>query len=155
MKLLCDEMLKGLAKWLRAAGYDTETAPEGAVDRSLVDRAREEGRILLTRDRELLDYKAPDTHIVVLQCNHLADCMDELHEQLDIDWLHAPFTRCLKCNTPLVEAGADQWQDVPESSRAAAHRLLYCPACEQLFWDGSHVARMRERLERAASDTRS
>ncbi|NIO40077.1 MAG: hypothetical protein GTO41_07735, partial [Burkholderiales bacterium] len=23
MRFLCDEMLKGLARWLRAAGYDT------------------------------------------------------------------------------------------------------------------------------------
>ena len=45
-------MLGGLAKWLRAAGYDTYYAREGTdvSDRSLIEKALEEGRVLLTSD---------------------------------------------------------------------------------------------------------
>ena len=154
MKFLCDEMLKGLAKWLRAAGYDTETAPEGTPDRKLIDRAQQQRRILLTRDRKLLEYKVSDADIVLLGCNRLDDCIDELRTRVGVDWLHRPFSRCLRCNTPLEDAAADRWQEVPESSRQAATLLRWCPACRQLFWDGSHVARMRERLQLANAGSR-
>src|SRR3989442_12671261 len=45
-------MLGSLARWLRFMGYDTAYPPPGP-DRELVDCARREGRILLTRDKEL------------------------------------------------------------------------------------------------------
>ena len=52
MKFLCDAMLGGLAKWLRAAGYDAYYAREGTdvSDRTLTAKALEEGRVLLTSD---------------------------------------------------------------------------------------------------------
>ena len=45
MRFLCDAMLGGLAKWLRAAGYDTYYARQGTdvSDRSLTRKALEEG----------------------------------------------------------------------------------------------------------------
>ncbi len=55
MKLLCDHMLGSLARWLRLMGYDT-AYPEPGPDRDLIDRARKEGRILLTRDKELAEH---------------------------------------------------------------------------------------------------
>ncbi|MDX6381183.1 MAG: uncharacterized protein QOI57_2207, partial [Rubrobacteraceae bacterium] len=57
MKFLCDAMLGGLAKWLRAAGYDTYYARDGTdiSDGSLVRMALEEGRVLLTSDRGFLE----------------------------------------------------------------------------------------------------
>jgi uncharacterized protein with PIN domain len=148
-------MLKGLAKWLRAAGYDTAIPADGAPDRCLIEQARNERRILLTRDRKLPELEAAGASVLLLDCNQLDDCIEELRGRLGIDWLHAPFTRCLRCNTPLVKADQDRWGEVPEFSREAASRLLYCPTCGQLFWDGSHVARMHERLARAASGSRS
>ena len=53
MRFLCDVMLGGLAKWLRAAGYDAYYAREGTdvSDGVLVRMAIEEGRVLLTSDR--------------------------------------------------------------------------------------------------------
>ncbi len=50
-KFLCDEMLWGLGRWLRAAGY--ATAARGLADGELLRRAGAEGRVLLTLDRAL------------------------------------------------------------------------------------------------------
>ncbi len=46
MRFLCDAMLGGLAKWLRAASYDTYSAREGTdvSDGSLTAKVLEEGR---------------------------------------------------------------------------------------------------------------
>src|SRR5581483_1130818 len=49
----CDAMLGGLARWLRAAGYDASWHP-GIADRDLIDLARREGRFLLTSDTGIL-----------------------------------------------------------------------------------------------------
>ena len=52
-RFLCDEMLRGLGRWLRAAGYDTVIAGGGIPDRALAARCAEEDRVLLTKDRQL------------------------------------------------------------------------------------------------------
>jgi len=153
MKFVCDEMLKGLGRWLRAAGYDVAIEPDGTSDRVLLERAKEEGRILLTRDRRFAGELPATDELVLLECNQEDDCLQELSEKLQVNWLYKPFSRCLVCNTPLIEATAEQWERVPDFSRQRATRVLYCPTCKQLFWDGSHVQRMRERLERAAGVT--
>ena len=52
-RFLCDEMLHGLGRWLRAAGYDTVIVKGGIPDRELARRCAGEDRILLTKDRHL------------------------------------------------------------------------------------------------------
>jgi cobalamin biosynthesis Mg chelatase CobN len=42
VRLLCDEMLKGIGRWLRAAGYDTAIAASSTSDDDLLAQARAE-----------------------------------------------------------------------------------------------------------------
>lgn len=147
MRFLCDEMLKRLGQWLRAAGYDVLILPDGSDDRSLLQRADNERRILLTRDRELAQARNHGVRSVLLECSGLEDCVADLQRQLPVDWLYRPFTRCMSCNTVLTEAPAGRLHEVPRAV-ASGEATRYCPRCDQLFWDGSHVARMRERLQR-------
>lgn len=60
-KLLCDEMLMRLGRWLCAAGYDTAIAASGSSDRALFEEARLEGWLLVSRDRKLAEYRDADT----------------------------------------------------------------------------------------------
>jgi len=53
-RFLADEMLGSLARWLRIMGYDTEYA-RGMSDSDILARSRVEGRIVLTRDRQLAE----------------------------------------------------------------------------------------------------
>jgi len=46
-------MLGGLARWLRAAGYDSLFAEGGWSDRELVELCAREDRVLVTKDRQL------------------------------------------------------------------------------------------------------
>lgn len=48
-RFAADAMLGGLARWLRALGYDTAWASP-VDDDALVRRAVDEGRVVLTRD---------------------------------------------------------------------------------------------------------
>ena len=90
MKFLCDEMLKGLARWLRAAGHDVVMAPDGTTDQVLIEHAHKEGRILLTRDRRMAEEHPADERSVLLDCNESDACMQELRRRLGVDWLYRP-----------------------------------------------------------------
>lgn len=144
MKLLCDSMLKGLARWLRAAGYDTELPRPDESDRDIIERALHEGRWLVTRDRKLLEFRHADRTVIHLKANTLEDCVVELSARLPIDWQHRPFSRCLVCNRALEPASAARREAAPTDVRGQA--LWQCPACGRLYWEGSHVRRMRRRL---------
>ncbi len=149
MKLLCDEMLLGLARWLRAAGYDTETAEAGEEDAALLARAVAEGRRLITRDRKMMERRDAEAVVVVLECDGTEGGASELSRRLGIDWLLRPFSRCLVCNTPLEEAPARLRGRVP--AEFVHSRLLHCNRCDKVYWEGGHVHRMRERLARWAA----
>lgn len=149
MKLLLDGMLGRLAKWLRLLGYDTVYFPD-LDDNELVRLARAEGRILLTRDREL-------THRRGLNCLLVEN--DELEEQLQqvISDLHLdieqPFSRCPVCNTPLQEVEKPSVKDrVPPYIFRTKEHFSLCPECDQIYWRGTHWAKMREKIARIRRD---
>jgi uncharacterized protein len=148
LRLLCDEMLRGLGRWLRAAGHDTLIARAGTADLDLLAFARAERRILLTCDRELARLAGDDPQVVALATEAPDAAADELSARLDIDWLAAPFSRCLLDNAPLRPASAQQAASIPEAARAGEGPLLACPECGRVYWPGSHVLRMQARLER-------
>ena len=52
-RFLCDAMLGGLARWLRAAGYDASWNL-AILDRDLLLLAEREGRLLLTSDTGII-----------------------------------------------------------------------------------------------------
>jgi len=146
MRLLCDEMLGRLGGWLRAAGYDTAIAEGGSTDQALLAHCAAEGRILVTRDRHLARLAAGAVPVVRLGEGGLEAQARALREALGIDWLHAPFTRCLLDNAPLEPAPGEVAALVPPASRAAGGPLQRCPECDRLYWPGGHVRRMQARL---------
>ena len=108
MRLLCDEMLARLGRWLRAAGYDTTIAEPGAADRALLDAAIAERRVLLTRDRAVANRIGAAGHVLVLTTDGIDATARELRDRLGIDWLRAPFTRCVVDNTQLQPCDVEQ-----------------------------------------------
>ena len=146
LRLLCDEMLKGVGRWLRAAGHDVAFVEDGSHDRQLLARARSEGRLLLTCDRRLAPGGGDDAGIVVLGTESPEGAARELGERLGVDWLHAPFTRCLLDNAPLMPAREEDVVRIPPVARTRPGPILRCPDCDRVYWSGSHVRRMRAKL---------
>ena len=131
-----------------SAGYDTEIAETQMEDSKILDRAMREKRFLLTRDRHFQEMATDGKTIIFLNQNTLEECVQELKRQLKIDWLHAPFSRCLECNATLAEPKPETvLEQVPDSIRSATDRFWYCPHCEKVYWQGSHTERMREQLK--------
>lgn len=148
MRLLCDEMLNGLGRWLRAAGYDTAIGGRGLPDRLLLDQAELEERIVLTCDRSLADGARAGQRVIVLATERLEPAAAEVRRRLGIDWLHRPFTRCLIDNSPLRAASDAEVRALPPETRNGTGPFTTCPTCARVFWPGSHARRMRARLER-------
>jgi uncharacterized protein len=151
MRFLCDAMLGGLAKWLRAAGYDTYYAREGTdlSDRFLTRKALEEGRVLLTSDGGFLKHKpVRDGSVEFLKVPHLP-----LEEQLRFVAERFELTRrqsrCMQCNGELdiVPPGAVRSRIPPGVTRDHEEFFL-CRGCARVFWRGSHWDRIGGRLSR-------
>jgi uncharacterized protein with PIN domain len=147
VRFLCDEMLAGLGRWLRIAGYDTVIAAGGCRDCDLVEQAHAEQRILLTRDRRLVEIRQAGDWTIVLEGVGIDACARELAQRLSLDWKLDPLSRCTLCNTPLDVADHRLLASLPPRIRAIDATVHVCPRCGHLYWEGSHVRRIRRRLE--------
>lgn len=145
-------MLHGLARWLRASGHDAEVAGRGEDDRDVAARALADGRILVTRDRGLLDRREARAGAVGISADRVPDQARELAARLGaagvaLDWLADPFSRCTVCNAPLAPAPPERRGEAPDTVRRRRLPVLECPGCARLYWAGSHQERMRRTLE--------
>ena len=141
-------MLGGLAKWLRALGLDVAHDP-GLDDPGVVERAENEGRWILTRDRSLvLRRRARHRHVLVESVEvprQIHQVLGELGIEIGPDDL---FSRCLRCNEALERVPAEEARDEVPPYVARTHDTFHrCPACRRLFWPATHVGRMRRKLE--------
>ncbi|HXG44018.1 MAG TPA: Mut7-C RNAse domain-containing protein [Gemmatimonadales bacterium] len=154
-RFLADAMLGGLARWLRILGLDAAYEPHVA-DRVLVLRARADGRTLLTRDRRLhaAERLAP---VYLVRTEGPLEQLREVIERFRLGHCLAPFTRCTRCNVPLLRLEEGEIQTgaatarpgIPEAAREQGAPVFHCPICGRLYWEGSHTRRMREAVARA------
>lgn len=140
-RFLLDVHLGRLARWLRLLGFDSAYASE-AEDEALARRAAREGRILLTRDRQLLKRRLV-THGYCIRSQAPIEQAVEVVRRFDLSAQAAPLTRCLRCNGRLApvspeEAGAR----LPESLRGGTVQVIECLGCRQVYWRGSHTPRL-------------
>jgi uncharacterized protein len=150
-RFLVDAMLGRLARWLRVLGCDTRYEA-AAEDDDLVRESLAEGRILLTRDRGIPRRWWVDNCFVVAGDDPMVQ-LREVVKHFGLDPRRRLFTRCTLCNTPLQILDAEETvRHVPAALRDRHERFVRCPSCGRLYWEGSHVDRMRRRLEEALTE---
>lgn len=142
-RFFADVMLSGLARWLRVLGYDVAWEP-GIADEELVRRGAAEGRFVLTCDRRLAEEWWVDNLLVL----HSQRPLEQLREVAQALHLRAEpaFSRCTRCNEPLRAAQQPDGRVPPDVSHRRGG-VQECPACDRLYWEGSHTERMRRTLE--------
>ncbi|MDH4872358.1 Mut7-C RNAse domain-containing protein [Pseudomonas sp. BN515] len=137
LRFVADAHLGGLASLLRMCGFDT-LYDNGFEDGQIAEISAHEGRIVLTRDRELLKRRII-THGCYVHALKPSLQLRELFERLDLARSANPFSRCLHCNHPLHEIAPELARPrVPPKVGALYSRFLSCAACDRLYWEGSH-----------------
>ena len=147
MKILCDQMLGTLAKWLRICGFDTYYENNFIDDNDLLEIAEKDNRVLITRDKELI-YNAKRRNIDVIQINTI-----DIDEQLKIiikkysvekDLI---LSRCLLCNSIVKPIKKEDVEGkVPEKVFENNENFWYCKKCKKYYWKGTHFENMIKKI---------
>jgi len=141
-----DGHLGRLASHLRMLGLDCLYRSD-YEDEELVQISVKEERILLTRDRLLLMHK-------VINQGYLLRSMDsneQLYEVIQryglVKWVR-PFQRCLNCNHLLEPVEKETvLKRLEPLTKKYYDEFKLCPACNQVYWKGSHYERMLGLIE--------
>jgi uncharacterized protein with PIN domain len=150
IRFVADAHLGGLAHLLRMTGFDT-LYDNNSRDEAIAAIAAGEGRIVLSRDRELFKRRGI-THGCYVRALRSADQLREVFARLDLARSARPFTLCLTCNAPLRDVGKASVLDrLPPSVRERYDRFSTCDRCGRVFWEGSHWRRMRALVDELAA----
>lgn len=146
MKFAADDMLGKLARWLRMMGFDVTWSNRVADDE--VVRQREEGRMILTRDTRLIRRLRPEEYLFIHDDFWEGQMREFFARFPELLQEKRPLSRCVECNVPLEEIPKAQvkdrvWPFVYETQE----HFTTCPQCRRVFWEATHVAKIRKRLE--------
>jgi len=144
-------MLGKLTRWLRMLGQDVEYST-GSDDEHLIEAAKAEKRILLTRDLrlyQLAQKRGVDAFLVEGAANaeKLARLARRFGFSLEVD---IAVSRCPKCNTRIRGVSKEEVLDrIPGATSAYYDEFWECSGCGQIYWQGSHWKKIEKTLKEA------
>lgn len=145
-RFLLDDHLGKLARHLRMLGVDADHR-SGADDADLARRSVAESRTLLTRDRGLLMRAAVRDGRFIREVDPVRQAI-EVVRSFALASVVAPLTRCLDCNDVLEPAPREEVDvQVPAFAASLHERFGWCPTCRRVYWEGTHVDALRERIQ--------
>lgn len=141
-----DRTLGKLAKWLRILGFDTNIEIGVPADRFYTHL--EKDRIVLTRTWAIKkQFRAH--RLVFITSNYLDLQLRQVITEIGICPADTrPFSRCIHCNVPIVDAAPeDVCGLIPDYICETHNEFRKCLQCNRIFWPGSHTKRSLERIE--------
>jgi len=149
-KFIVDHNVGKLVRWLRLMGYDARFF-DGSDDSELVAIAQTEGRVILTRDTQIMKRRVITRgrlKAVLIKSDEPERQIRQVIETLELDCRFKPFSLCLECNQELVERGKEEVKElVPPYVFKTQDQFMQCPACQRIYWRGTHWRAMTRRLE--------
>ncbi|MDR4517070.1 MAG: Mut7-C ubiquitin/RNAse domain-containing protein [Nitrosomonas sp.] len=138
-KFIVDVNLGRLARYLRLLGLDCLYCNH-FEDKTIAEISSKTQRIVLTRDRKLLQRK-----IIIFGYFVRADIpktqVMEVLTQFNLRPLLKPLTRCTYCNGKLIQT---EKRDITHRLKPLTNKhydkFLICSECDQIYWQGSHSA---------------
>lgn len=145
-RFVLDGHLGRLASHLRMLGLDC-LYNNGYEDKELVHISVEKERVLLTRDRLLLMHKVITQGYLLRSLNSTEQLHEVVHRYSLVQWVK-PFQRCMRCNHPLEPVKKETVLERLEPlTKKYYDDFKQCPACDQVYWKGSHYERMLELID--------
>ena len=144
---LCDAGLGGLARWLRAAGYEAHWQAN-IPDDELLRKARELGATILTTDSMLMERRLVRDGIIpafwLPPTLSLADQLALVAREFGLSPRPA---RCMACGGELVRSDKEALRErIPPRTYLWLDEYFVCSVCNRLFWHGTHWQKIRDRL---------
>jgi len=147
-RFVADVHLGTLARHLRLIGFDTLWRND-LDDDAIIELARAEQRIILTRDRGILRHGLV-THGYWLRSTDPSAQLDEVIRALDLGTGICPYTRCLECNGAVATIGRrEAVRHVPLQVFLVYRDFTRCEDCGRVYWPGSHQRRLDAVVSRA------
>jgi hypothetical protein len=151
-RFVCDSSLGGLARWLRAAGYEADWLEAGGVD-ELLRRAQAGGATLLTTDSRLMK------RAVIADGSARAQWVpSDLSRTAQLRMLLRDLSlkvrppRCMSCGGELRLVHKDEVADrIPPKTAKWKDEYFVCSGCDRLFWQGTHWERIVRQLAELGS----
>ncbi len=145
-KFVIDTNLGRLTRYLRLLGFDCLYRND-YDDGTIAKIASEKNRIVLTRDRALLQRKII-THGYFVRNIIPKLQVKEVLKRFDLYRLTTPFTRCTRCNGILKRTDKHQIEHHLEPlTKKYYDSFLVCSDCKQIYWQGSHYERAKHLID--------
>lgn len=143
IRFAADVHLGRLTGYLRLAGFDTLYRNDWE-DRELAETAREEQRVILTRDRGLL-MRAAVTHGYLVRGTTPRAQFIEVLERFDLRGSLRPLSRCSLCNGEVAPVAKELVAEQLQPRTARHYREFWrCSRCGRIYWRGSHYRSLQE-----------
>jgi len=151
VKFILTPELGRLCRWLRIVGYDAYYFR--GRDSSLIVKALQEDRIILTRRKKLAQESAVKKVIIHYDC--LKDQIRELKEKIGLDINPDNlFSRCTDCNAEIRKVDKQLVKDkVPQYVYQTQNEFYKCPKCKKIFWKGTHWDLANKYLQEILDDS--
>ncbi|MDH5201755.1 MAG: Mut7-C RNAse domain-containing protein [Nitrospirota bacterium] len=145
VRFLADVMLGRLARWLRLLGFDTLYYND-ISDNRLLRIAKEQERVILTRDTHLIKIKGIKEYLLIKANDSFAQLL-EVIDTFKLTYFNL-LSRCVKCNGMLTRIlDKNEIKDfVPEFVFLQFNLFLRCSDCGKVYWEGTHPGKFREKL---------
>jgi hypothetical protein len=147
IQFLCDAGLGGLARWLRAAGYEAAWEP-GIDDDRLLQEAQSLPATLLTTDAMLMERRVlRDRIIPVFWLPPTLSITEQLALVLREFGLTVRGPRCMSCGGELSHVSKEALRErIPPRTYRWLDEFFVCRRCDKLFWHGTHWQRILVKL---------
>lgn len=142
---IADVMLGRLARWLRLLGFDT-LYDSGISDPRLLRVAREQGRVILTRDTRLIRIRGVQDYLLIRANDSFQQLLEVIHAFNLKDFL--PLSRCVVCNGQLskIPDKKEIRDSVADFVFHNFHNFIRCSDCGKIYWEGTHPGMFKEKL---------
>lgn len=142
LTFVVDTNLGKLARYLRLLGFDCLYRND-YDDKSIAEISHDQERMLLTRDRSLLQRRIITFGYFVRADNPKIQ-IHEVLKKFDLYSTIKPLTRCTRCNGNLAKIHKQQIEHrLQPLTKKYYSNFLTCPNCGQIYWQGSHHSRIQ------------
>ena len=144
-KFVLDVHLGKLARYMRMVGLDT-VYKNNSADGELIEISLKEKRTILTKGRGILK-RNEVTHGYWVRNEAPGKQLKEVVERFDLKNELKEFSRCLECNSTLIEIEKEKIIDrLPPKIKEWQNEFYYCRVCDKIYWKGSHYEKMKKMI---------